>query len=238
MTTSARTLALATTLLLPLAALRAAGPADPSGHWEGAIQIPSGEVRVEVDLALDAEGKLVGTFGNPSDQLKGYPLASVKVDGSSVRLEIRTGGSAPQAFDGTLAADGQSFTGDFLMDVYSLPFSLARTGEASIAPPPRSAAIDAGLAGEWRTTLDVGGKSLPVTLTLASHADGSASGHWALADGTPTPVRIAQQGSTLTLESSVAKATYSGIVSVDAAQIAGTFTERTLQAPMTFRRKP
>ena len=79
MTTSRTTIGLATALLLPLTALRAAGPADPSGHWEGAIQIPSGEVRVEVDLALDAGGKLVGTFGNPSDQVKGYPLASLKV---------------------------------------------------------------------------------------------------------------------------------------------------------------
>jgi hypothetical protein len=237
MTTSARILTLATTLLLPLAAVRAAAPADASGHWEGAIQIPSGEVRIEVDLALDATGVLVGTFGNPSDQLRGYPLANVKVDGSSVRLEIRTGSSAPQAFDGSLSADSRSIAGDFLMDVYSLPFTLARTGEARIAPPPRSTGVDAGLAGEWRTTLDVGGKSLPVTLTLASHADGSTIGHWALADGTPTPVKIAQQGNALTLESTVAKATYSGTVSADGGAIAGTFAERTVQAPMTFVRK-
>src|SRR5262245_21822310 len=116
---SVRTLALATTLLLPLAALHTAAAADASGHWKGAIQIPSGEVLVEVDLALDASGKLVGTFSNPGDQIKGYPLASVKIDGSSVRFEIRTVGSAPQTFDGTLAADGRSLAGDFLLDVYS-----------------------------------------------------------------------------------------------------------------------
>jgi hypothetical protein len=38
---------------------------NPSGHWEGAIQAPKGEVRIEVDVAQDSTGALTGTFSVP-----------------------------------------------------------------------------------------------------------------------------------------------------------------------------
>ena len=78
----ARTFALATVLLAPFSMLRAETAADPSGHWEGAIHVPSGEVQVAVDVALDDAGKLAGTFSNPSQHLTGFPLWNVDRRGS------------------------------------------------------------------------------------------------------------------------------------------------------------
>src|SRR4051812_46860065 len=50
---------LLTALVLIVPSLRA-----QSGHWEGAIQAPSKDVKIEIDLAMK-DGKLAGTFGTP-----------------------------------------------------------------------------------------------------------------------------------------------------------------------------
>jgi len=232
---AARTLTLATALLAPLSWVHAGTSVDPSGHWEGAIHAPSGEVSVAVDLARDEGGTLGGTFSNPSEHIKGFPFWNATVDGGAVRLEIKMGEGA-QAFVGNLAADGQSLSGDFLVSVYAVPFSLKRTGEARIEPPPRSPAIDDALAGEWSASLDVGGKSLPVTLRLSNEADGTSTGSWGAGGGTPTPVAIEYRERRVTLESTVTPSAYSGSLSADGTEIAGTFKEGALEQPMTFRR--
>jgi hypothetical protein len=231
-----RTLILASALLLPLSLLGADVPADPSGHWEGAIHVPSGEVQIEVDLAFDDGGKLVGTFSNASEHLTGYPLWNVTVDGASISLEIKTGGSGVQTFAGNLAADGKSMSGDFLVSVYAVPFNLTRTGEARIEAPPSSSAIDNALAGAWSASLDIGGKPLPLVLTMTNHADGTATGNWALDDGVATPVAITHEGRNVTLASTVANAAYSGTVSADGMRISGSFTGDSLDQPLTFSR--
>ncbi len=233
---SARTFTLATALLVPFSMLRAETAADPSGHWEGAIQVPSGEVQVSVDVAFDDTGKLAGTFSNPSQQLTGFPLWSIAVEGRSVRLELKTSDPGVQAFEGDLSADGQTLSGDFLVSVYAVPFTLTRTGDARIAAPPRSAAIDEALAGEWSASLNVGGKPLPVALKLTNNSDGTASGSWAIASGVATAVKIEQEGRSLTLESTVALARYSGALNADGSTISGTFKEGESEQPVTFSR--
>src|SRR6202158_2455163 len=88
--------------------------ADPSGHWEGTISAPFGEVRIEVDLARNAKGELAGAFGQPAQELegrvipklKGLPLSNVAVKGRAVTLEIKAtaeGGT----FQGNLLPDGK-----------------------------------------------------------------------------------------------------------------------------------
>ena len=95
---------------------------------EGAIHAPSGDVEISVDLARDG-GKLIGTFSNPSQQMTGYPLSRVAANGSAITLELKIGGSDVQKFEGRLSDDGAELTGDFLLSVYSVPFSLVRAGE-------------------------------------------------------------------------------------------------------------
>ena len=228
--------ALAVTALLP-AAFAGADPAAPlAGHWEGAIHAPLEDVVVAVDLAADAAGKLGGTFSNPGEQLNGYPLWSVSVDGDAVKLELKTADPGVQTFDGRLSADSQSITGRFLIDVHAVPFTLKRNGEARIAPPPKSAAIDAKLAGSWSGSLAFGAQSLPVKLTLTNHADRTAAGTWTVGGSPPTPVAIVHERSTLTLTSPITPATFSGSLSADGTQISGTLNEGGVTRPVVFMR--
>jgi hypothetical protein len=215
--------------------VRAETAVDPTGHWQGSIHAPSQDVAVELDVAHGADGKLIGTFSNAGEQINGFPLASATASGNAVRFEIRIG-SGTQAFAGKIASDGRTMTGDFLISVYGVPFDLERTGDAKIEPPPRSPAIDPALAGEWSASLDVGGQALPIVLTLANHADGTSLGSWAGGVGTPTPIKIAHDGRSLTLTSTVTSDSFAGTLSADGTEISGTFTERSLEQPLTFRR--
>jgi hypothetical protein len=209
---------------------------DPSGHWEGAIHAPSQDVTVSVDLALGRDGQLVGTVSNPSEQITGYPLAAATVNGTDVRLELKTGGSGAQTFAGRLGADGKQLSGDFLVGVYSVPFELERTGEARFRAEPKNPKVDAAFVGEWTATLDLGGNSLPVFLELANRTDGTAAGSWSAGDGSATAVVIAQHDRSVMLTSNVTSAAYAGTLSADSSEIAGTFSEGALKQPLTFRR--
>jgi hypothetical protein len=213
----------------------AASALDPSGHWEGAIHAPSQDLTVSVDLALGRDGKLAGTVSNPGEQITGYPLFAATVNGNDVRFEVKTG-SDVQTFEGKLGADGKALSGDFLVGVYSVPFDLERTGDARFAPEPKNAAIDSGFVGEWTTTLDLGGNSLPVILKLANRPDGTSAGNWSAGEGSATSVAISQRERSVTLTSNVTPAAYTGTLTADGREIEGTFTEGSLKQPMTFRR--
>jgi len=149
---------------------------------------------------------------------------------------VRTGGSGAQTFAGKLGADGKKLSGDFLVGVYGVPFDLERTGDAKFAPPPKNAPIDKGFVGEWTASLDLGGNSLPVKLELVNRGDGTAVGNWSAGDGSATSIVIAQRERSVTLTSSVTSAAYTGTLSADNNEIAGTFSEGSLKQPMTFRR--
>ena len=153
-----------------------------------------------------------------------------------MRLELKTGGSGVQTFAGKLGADGKKLSGDFLVGVYSVPFDLERTGDAKFAPPPKNAAIDKAFVGEWTASIDLGGNSLPVKLELANRGDGTSAGTWSAGDGSATSVVIAQRDRSVTLTSNVTSAAYTGTLSTNNTEIAGTFSEGPLKQPMTFRR--
>ena len=61
--------------------LHAQGPADPSGHWQGAIHVPNQEIAIEVDLARNSTGDTRGTFSGVN--IKGYPLSDIAIDGAA-----------------------------------------------------------------------------------------------------------------------------------------------------------
>lgn len=217
----------------------ASDPSDPSGHWEGTIKIPDKEVKVEVDLARNAKGALAGTFGNPGEGLKGLPLASVSVEGKAVTFELKAG-SGGGTFRGTLAADGQSMSGDFITTEgnHALPFRLARTGDARIAPAPKSLPIGKELEGTWNGTLEYEGKQSRLVLSMANQKDGTSAGTILSRDGSgvEVPIAMAQKGSHVTIEVPSVSARYEGDLNAAGTELAGTWTQGPAVLPLTFRR--
>jgi hypothetical protein len=237
MCTFVRTFLLGTLLLLPAPSLGHQTAAAPSGHWEGTIQAPETEVKIEIDLAANDKGNLAGTYGEPAQGVKGFPLSSVALEGRSLRFVVK-GGDAPATFDGLLSADGRSISGTLVQRDYSLPFTMMRTGDARIAPAPKNAAIGKELEGTWNGTLELGTKPMRLVLSVANQPDGTAVGTIVSPDGSGVeiPIAIAQKASSVTIDVTSVGAAYVGVLNTGATELAGTWRQRSSTMPLTFRR--
>ena len=140
-------------LLVPVSA-PAQTAVDPSGHWEGTIQAPEMETKIEIDLARDGAGALIGTFGQPGERLTGLPLSDFALDGTSIRFQIK-GKAGERAFDGKLSADGKSITGSFhhagVPDALQ-PHSNGRREDCQRRPEARALATSWSARGMGRST--------------------------------------------------------------------------------------
>ena len=147
---------------------------SPAGHWEGGIAVPSMELKVLIDLALDAGGKWIGDIDIPAQRVTDMPLKGISVSGSAVGFELSMGPGEP-AFQGKLSEDGNTLSGDFTQGGNTFPFTLKRTGEAKVFVPARNAELPTGYVGKWEGSLETPGGKLRLVFNLANK-DGSASG--------------------------------------------------------------
>jgi hypothetical protein len=111
--------------------LAAAQPSPFAGHWEGAIQLPAGELQVMVDLT-PAEGTWKGTIDIPQQGAKALPLEKITVEADHVRFSI-TGIPGNPTFDGKL--ENGAIKGTFTQGQASLPFHLGREAVQPVRRP-------------------------------------------------------------------------------------------------------
>lgn len=116
-----------------LAATLSAQPVDPSGHWEGSIEAPTGPLVVMVDLE-ETDGAWSGTIDIPAQGANDLPLSdiSVDVDSGAIRFTI-SGVPGEPTFEGALA--GGEITGEFSQGPARLPFRLGREAVEAPARP-------------------------------------------------------------------------------------------------------
>ncbi len=241
----ARMLPIAALLLLPAPSVLAQTAVDPSGHWEGAIQVNNPndgsvvQLSMDVDLAKTGNGDFEGAISIPQQNLKDRPLSNVAVAGQSVRFQIMLSDAGDNTFKGALSADGKSISGDLTHSGASLPFSLTRTGGSRIEPPARSTPIGKELEGTWNGTLNVDAKQLRIVLTMTNQPDGTAIGRMVSLEQAALEIpitTITQKASSLTLDVKAVNGSYSGTLNPAGTELVGTWTQDPLVLPMTFRR--
>ncbi len=227
-----------TVLLLVQATSAIAQPAvDPSGHWEGIIPLQGQEVKIEIDLVRNSKGELAGTFGQPDQGMKGFPLSNVAAEGRAVRFVIKAD-AQPAIFTGALGADGKLITGKFAMGEHTVPADLTRLGDARIAPVPKSAPIGKELEGAWNGSLDTGDKQMRLTVKMANQPDGTAAGTVMSVDGSgvEVPIGITQKASNVTIDVPSVGASFAGVLNTAGTELNGTWTQTSLALSLTLRR--
>lgn len=205
----------------------------PAGHWEGAIQAPGQELKIEIDLA-GAGDKWEGTISIPAQNLKAFPFSAITVQGDTVSLAMRVPGN-PQ-FKGVVK-DGKTLSGDFSQGGGTVPFALTRTGDAKIEPVPKSTPITKELEGAWAGNLDANGTILRLVLKLSNQAAGAATGTLVSLDqgGTEIPiVAVVQAGTHLKLVVRAVGGTYEG--DLKDGQLTGTWSQGAGTLPLVFKR--
>lgn len=240
-----RILLFAALLLLPGSPVSAQIALDPSGHWQGAIQVTNPndgstvQLSMDVDLMKTGKGDFAGQVTIPQQKVKDIPLVNISVAGLSISFQIVLSEPGDNTFKGALSADGASMSGDITHSGVSFPFTIARTGEATMEPPAKSTPIGKELEGTWSGTLSVDGKQLQMVLTMTNQADGTAIGHLVNLEHATLEIPIAtitQKASNLTLDVKAANGSYAGVLNAAGTELAGTWTENSVALPLTFRR--
>jgi hypothetical protein len=206
----------------------------PAGHWEGAIQTPGQELKIQIDLAA-AGDKWEGTITIPAQNLKGFPLSAITVQGDTVSFAMQNVPGNPQ-FKGVVK-DGNTLAGDLTQGGGTVPFALTRTGDARIEPVPKSTPISKDLAGTWAGNLDANGTILRLVLKLSNQAGGAATGTLVSVDqgGAEIPVvAVIQTGTHLKLVVRSISGTYEG--DMKDGQLTGTWSQGSGSLPLVFKR--
>jgi len=214
--------------------IQAQSAVDPSGHWEGHISLPMGDLPIQVDLAKNANGHLAGTFTEPGGKVMGFPISTVTLDGRALTLELNGGRLA-----GLLLDDGKSINGEFAPEgrIETVPFSLARKGDAHIAAPPKNAPISKAMEGVWKGAIAADGGEFPIVLKMSNQPDGTSIGLMnSVNEGFELPVAIVQQGANLTLDVKALGSSYSGTLNAAGTELVGTYKSPEKALPLTFRR--
>lgn len=118
------------------------------GRWEGVILYDPAQVELEttVEIARDAQGKLVGTIDLPSQRMKYHELRDFQVDGRKFsftfyRNSEKRGPNSPFVFAGEISADGRVMEGMFTgfyneeKGTDRVPFRFDRIGEPGDEQP-------------------------------------------------------------------------------------------------------
>jgi hypothetical protein len=237
MKTGHRTLLVAAAVLSTTSFLRAQSPADPSGHWQGAIRMPNQAIAIEVDLDRNTTGGGKGTFSGVN--IKGYPLSDIAIDGAAVAFTLKVDGGG--AFSGKLAADGKVLSGEFTANSggYVLPFELSRSGEAKFDAPVKNPRIGKELEGTWSGALEANGTTMRILLKLANQPDGTSTGSLANLDqgAVEIPVSaITHTAANVNIEVKVVSGSFSGAVNAAGTELTGTWSQGAFTAPLTFHR--
>jgi hypothetical protein len=224
--------ALVTTLLMMTSASPASAQAsvDPTGHWTGVLEAQGQQFTFDIDFVKNAAGTFAGAVTIPAQHIKGLPLR-VSVDGRSIQFYARR----DQIFRGDFAADGKSISGEFAAEGMTLTYTLTRTGDSQFAGPAKSPGVTGALEGTWNGVVDPGGRSAPVTLTIANQPDGMSTGTLVNETGLELPLTIAEAASRVTLTVTVLDASFSGELTA-AGELAGMWTEGEKKISVTFKR--
>lgn len=209
-----------------------------AGHWEGTIQTPGPEIGIQIDLA-----KMVdvwkGTIAIPEQNLKALPLADINISGNAVKLALK-GIPGDPVFDGKLAADGKTMSGNFTQGGTPMAFKLTRTGDAKTVEPAKSTPLAKQFEGTWEGTLGTMGTKLRLVFKLANK-DGVGAGTLTSVDQGNTEMTIStitQKDSNITLEIALVNGTYTGDISTAGNQITGTWTQGPGSMPLVLSKNP
>ena len=101
------TLIAMTLIFLPASAARS--QADPSGVWQGTLEIPTQALEITVTLRTGADGALSGTIDIPAQNLADFPLSDIAVADGSITFAM-AGVPGDPVFKGSWDAAAQTIS--------------------------------------------------------------------------------------------------------------------------------
>ncbi|MCB1634302.1 MAG: serine hydrolase [Xanthomonadales bacterium] len=119
-------------LVAALLAVAATASAESvfDGHWVGAIEVPTGVLKIDVDFRSDDAGVVGGDISIPIQSLIDVDLSDIAIAERTIRFRI-PGIPGDPSFEGTLDEAGEAIAGSFTQGDASLEFRLAKENRAA-----------------------------------------------------------------------------------------------------------
>ncbi|MEJ6023201.1 hypothetical protein [Ramlibacter sp. PS4R-6] len=232
-----------TLLLAPFLFALSASAADLAGRWEGVIQVPGAPQRIVVDLAAGPAG-WTGSAILPGRGVKGAPLRSLQVTGTTLRAQLPEAFAAPVDPAPELALSSQpdgALAGDFRLAGNAARVLLRRTGDAQVDPPPPATGVTAQIAGTWVGRYELGGVQRQVTLKVSNDANGLAGGEIVVVGRRTSTLkvdRVVQGREFVMFEASASRFRIEGRFTTPDGSIDGQMSQGPFEAPIVLRRAP
>lgn len=212
---------------------------DPTGHWEGAVNVPTTELAIIVELKQEA-GALTGTISVPAQGLKGSPLENVKLEGQQLSFVLTAAPGNP-SFQGTLSADGNSLEGMMTQGGTALPFKLRRFSEEEAAEAAKRAVAEAARKPEsvWEGTLKADQTSLRLIVRVFKEDNGSFTGKLDSPDqgATDIPVpSVTMTDTKFSFELPAINGSYQGTLNEQKTEAIGEWSQMGNTLPLTLKK--
>ncbi|HZU24344.1 MAG TPA: hypothetical protein VFA04_02415 [Bryobacteraceae bacterium] len=210
-----------------------------AGHWEGSFNAPTPEGNKDVDMTVDLARGAGGTWTGSVDLgplAKGLPLSDISSSGAAVHFGVKGVPGAP-SFDGKLAADGQSMSGQANFGGQATTFKLTRKGDAKVAQPPKSTPVSKQLQGKWQGALSAQSTTLHLVLDIVNQADGTGGGTLTSVDQGNAEIplsQVTQNGRSVTFGVLVIGGSFSGELNEAGTELSGQWTQGPNQLPLVF----
>ncbi len=206
------------------------GAQEAVGDWHGVLVLPTGELRLGLEITAKAGGGYAAKLSSPDQGPGTFPADEVSVENGHLTFALKR---LSATYDGHWDAAKSAWVGTFTQGA-GIPLTLT-------AGKPEALPVVAGLDGDWASTMTLPGSS---TQRLILHVRTSAGGTIAMMDlpdqlAYAIPVRpIARDGRKVTLAMKATNATFEGVLSADGKTIEGTWSGQAYKGPLTFTSRP
>jgi hypothetical protein len=214
-------------LFLTVAVVAAmAQDASLAGRYQGSLTAPNREVKMDVHLDQNAQKAWIGHITldpGPSE----LPLGDIKVTEGTVSFAL---GGVPNSptFEGKWDKEAKTIKGTATGPQGQVPFEIKRTGDAKVIVPADSSTLTSDFEGRWEGSIDAGGQTLRLVLTLERDAAGKAKGTMISLDqnNAVIPVStIAINGSDLVFDVRLVSGSYKGKLNEAKTEITGDWSQ-------------
>ena len=208
------------------------------GHWTGAVQLPGQSLAMEVDLDKTAGNTWAGSISIPAQNASGIPVDSISFADGKCSFRIK-GVPGDPTFNGTIAADGKTMSGEFTQGGGTFPFKFTLAGDPKVSMEKASPPVAKEFLGNWEGAIEAG-QTLRVVLKL-SNTETSSTAVLVTVDqgGTEIPVSaIDQKGAKLKLSIKMIGGTYDADINKDASELNGTWSQNGNDIPLKLKKTP
>lgn len=201
--------------------------------WKGALDAGGQQLRLEVEISTDGEGRHTGRLRSIDQGNATLELSEITLDGETFAFAVSQIGAE---FDGVLSQDGTEAKGAFRQGGVELPLTLIKTGgDEDVAPSARETLLEA-----WVGKIQMGPVEPVMQFRIVTLESGETAAYFdSVTEGrTGFKAQWSIEGDTLRFEVPSILLSYTGTLNEARDKAEGTWSQGGRSFPLTLTKQP